>query len=188
MNGNEKLQLLPGTKKRLGIKIPGENRFLYIGSAILGAAIVIALWFNFNNQAMQSQIKSVDEQLFALEQKRNKKAEDSINTTRQQILLATQLIDNHTYLTKAFSRIENMTREDVQIKDIAYNLSTDKMAVTMRATGYSVIARQLASLLSDDNITDVLLGKMTPDPGGTIEFSFEIAYNRTKLLKKNKIE
>ena len=47
MDGIEGLQLLPGTKKRLGIKVPGENRFLYIGSAVLGAIIVATFWLNF---------------------------------------------------------------------------------------------------------------------------------------------
>ena len=86
MNGNGEIQLLPGTKKRLGIKVTGENKFLYIGSAILGATIVIAFWFNFSVRSLEVEVKNLDEQLFILEQQRDKKAETNVQTIRQQIL------------------------------------------------------------------------------------------------------
>ena len=104
MNGKGELQLLPGTKKRLGIKIPGENRFLYAGSAILGAAIVTSFWFNFSINSLEKQMNSLDEQLFILEQKRDEKAEENIQTIRRQISLTSKLIDEHVYSTKAFSK------------------------------------------------------------------------------------
>ena len=188
MDGQEGLQLLPGTKKRLGIKVPGENRFLYIGSAILGATIVTAFWFNFDIKSLESQGKNIDEQLFALDQKRDKKAEENIQTIRQQILLTTQFLDDHIYLTKAFSEVESMTREDVQIKDIAFDLAGNKISISANAGGYTVIAHQLASLLSDDNILDVSLGDMNPSSDGIIEFSLGISYDPLKLLKKKKTE
>jgi hypothetical protein len=46
MDFRNQFQLLPGTKKRLGIKVPGENRFLYAGSAILGAVLVTSFAMN----------------------------------------------------------------------------------------------------------------------------------------------
>jgi len=188
MNGNGEIQLLPGTKKRLGIKVTGENRFLYIGSAVLGAAIVTAFWFNFSVRSLKAEMKNIDEQLFILEQKRDKKAEANVQTTRQQISLATQLLDDHIYLTKAFSRIESMTQEDVQIRGIAYDLVGNKIGIEARATSYTVIAHQLAALLSDDSITDVSLGKMTPNSKGIIEFNLGLTYNHAKLLKNKKTE
>ncbi|MBI2065280.1 MAG: hypothetical protein HYT62_04465 [Candidatus Yanofskybacteria bacterium] len=188
MNGKGEIQLLPGTKKRLGIRVTGENRFLYIGSAILGAAIVGAFWFNFNIKALETQIKNLDEQLFILEQKRDKKAELSVQTTRQQVLVATQLIDDHVYLTKAFSKMESLVKEDVQVKNIAYDLIGNKISMRAKATSYTVIAHQLASLLSDDSILDVSLGKMTPSSDGIIEFSLDLSYTPSKLLKNKKIE
>jgi len=188
MNGKEDIQLLPGTKKRLGIKVTGENRFLYIGSAIFGASIVATFWFNFDIKSLESQMNSIDEQLFILEQKRDKRAEENVQTSRQQIASTIQLIDDHIYLTKAFSKIESVTQENIQVESITYDLIGNKIAITAKATSYTVIARQLAALLSDDNILDVSLGKMTPSLDGIIEFSMELSYNSSKLLKNKKTE
>ena len=127
MYGNEELQLLPGTKKRLGIKIPGENRFLYIGSAILGATIVTVFWFNFNIKSLENEIKSIDEQLFVLEQKRDKKTERNIQTIRQQISLTSEFINQHVYITKAFSKLESLMQENIQITNISYDAISSKV-------------------------------------------------------------
>src|SRR3989344_242053 len=72
MYKEEGLQLLPGTKKRLSFKVPGENRFLYIGSAILGAVIVLSFALGRYELALRSQVEQVNTQLVNLEQKRNK--------------------------------------------------------------------------------------------------------------------
>ena len=188
MNGKGELQLLPGTKKRLGIKIPGENRFLYAGSAILGAAIVISFWFNFSIKSLESQMNTTDEQLFILEQKRDEKAEENIQTIRRQISLTSKLIDEHVYSTKAFSKLGSLMQENIQVKSVSYELTTGKFDLVGLAGSYTTIARQIASFLSDDSIMDVSVGKMKPNPDGTIEFGFTLSYNQVKLFKKVKTE
>src|SRR3989344_5826238 len=105
MDDREKLQLLPGTKKRLGIKVPGENRFLYIGSMILGAVLVTTLALGQYRNSLQANLKRIEDQFVALEQSRNKGAEQDLKLFKDRVDLTSRLLSEHVYWTKALSAI-----------------------------------------------------------------------------------
>lgn len=185
MDGQEGLQLLPGTKKRLGIKIPGENRFLYIGSAILGAAIVTALWFNFNIKALENNIATLDSQILELEQKRNKKSESNIVLTQRQLALTGKLIDEHLYFSQAIAGISSLIQEKIQIERLSIE-PDGKVNLAGAAVSYTVIARQMAVFLADNSVTDMTMGRMSSRPDGMIEFNMDMVFDKAKLLQKKK--
>src|SRR3989338_3191099 len=101
MDGRDGLQLLPGTKKRLSFKVPGENRFLYIGSAILGAVIVLSFALGRYELALRSQVEQVNTQLVDLEKKRNKGEEEGLRILKDRLTLTSELLSGHVYWTKA---------------------------------------------------------------------------------------
>lgn len=185
MDGRDGLQLLPGTKKRLGIKVPGENRFLYIGSAILGAVIVTSFWLNFSSNALRGELKSLDDQLAVLDQKRNKQAESNIRLIQRQLALASELIDGHVYYSQAILKLSSLTQENIQIENLAVG-SDGKMIFGGLATNYTVIARQMAALLADDSVIDLTLGKMESQGNGMIKFGMDVVFDKAKLLQKTK--
>lgn len=181
----EGLQLLPGTKKRLGIKVPGENKFLYIGSAILGAVIVTSFWLNFSNNALRNEIKSLDDQLVALDQKRNKQSESNIRLIQRQLALTSELIDEHLYFSEAILKLSSLTQENIQVEDLSVE-STGKLVFAGFALNYTTIAKQMAAFLADDSVIDMTLGRMESQTDGTIKFGMEVEFDKVKMLQKKK--
>lgn len=185
MDGRDGLQLLPGTKKRLGIKVPGENRFLYIGSAILGAVIVTSFWLNFTTKSLEEELKSVDEQIQSLEQKRNKQFESNIKLIQKQLAVTSELIDGHHYFSQAILKLASLIQEKVQVESLS--IESDG-TVTLGAFGanYITISRQLAAFSADDSIEDFTIGKIVSQSNGTLKFGMEIKFDKEKLLQKKK--
>lgn len=185
MDVRDGLQLLPGTKKRLGIKVPGENRFLYIGSAILGAVIVTSFWLNFSSRTLKAEIKSIDEQIEALEQKRNKQSESNIREIQRQLNLAGGLVNEHIYFSQAILKLASLLQEKTQVKNLSVN-TEGKVNISGFALSYTVIAKQMAVFLADDSVTDLSLGKMESQADGTIKFSIQLEFKKDELLQKKK--
>ena len=71
------LQLLPETRRRVDIKVPGENKFLFSGAAVLAAVFVLFLGLNFYSSFLTKKIASIDNDLMILEKQRDKKNEES---------------------------------------------------------------------------------------------------------------
>lgn len=185
MDGKEGLQLLPGTKKRLGIKVPGENRFLYIGSIVLGAVIVAMFWLNFEAKSFENKIKMLDEQILSLDQSRNKQAEQNITLVNRQLALTSQLVNEHVYFSKALSRLESLMQDKIQIESLSIK-SGGKLSFNGFALNYTIVARQIAAFLVEDSILDVELGEMDPQTDGELEFNMQIDFDKIKLIQNKK--
>ena len=185
MDGRDGLQLLSGTKKRLGIKVPGENRFLYIGSAILGAVIVTSFWLNFSARNFKNELKSLDDQMVALDQKRNKQTEANVRLTQRQLALTSKFVERHLYFSQAILKLSSLIQEQVQIENLSLDLGGN-FNFGGFAANYTVVARQVAAFLADDSVIDLTLGKMESQSDGTIKFAMEIQFDEVKLLQKAK--
>lgn len=183
MDGRDGLQLLPGTKKRLGIKVPGENRFLYVGSAILGAALVTMFALNRYNISLKEQIKELNSQFVALEEKRNKKDEAELRLIKDRVTLTSDLIRNHTYWSQAFVWFSNLLQSEVQVRGISLEKS-GKMTFSAVAKNYIIIARQLAVILTDDKIKEVKFGGIKTSTDGGLEFGMELKVDLSKIILK----
>ncbi|MDP3697624.1 MAG: hypothetical protein Q8R55_06485 [Candidatus Taylorbacteria bacterium] len=185
MDGRDGLQLLPGTKKRLGIKVPGENRFLYIGSAVLGSIIVVVFWLNLEAQSFKDQIKMFDEQILSLDQNRNKQSESNISVLNRQLTLTSQLINEHIYFSKAISKLESLMQDKIQIESLSIK-SNGEFSFTGFATNYTIVARQIAVFLVEDSILDIQLGEMNPQADGLLKFNIQIDFDKTKFIQNKK--
>ncbi len=185
MEGRDQFQLLPGTKKRLGIKIPGENRFLYIGSVVLGAVVVATFWLNFEAKSFEEQIKMLDEQILSLDQSRNKQAEQNIKLVDRQLTLTSQLLNEHIYFSKAISRLESLMQDKVQIESLSVK-SGGELSFSGFAISYTIIARQIAAFLAEDSILDIQLGEMNPQTDGKLKFNMQIDFDKIKLIQNKK--
>lgn len=183
MDERNQFQLLPGTKKRLGIKVPGENKFLYIGSAILGATLVIIFAINNYESSLMSQVKQLNDQIFSIEQKRNKGDEANLRATKDRLSLTHDIIDKHVYWSQGFSWFGSMLQNEIQIRSIV--LANDgKFNFLGTAANYAVLAKQIASLLSDEKITDLTIGKIEATSVGTIDFGIDLKLNLPGIIYK----
>lgn len=182
MDNKNQFQLIPGTKKKLGIKVPGENKFLYIGSAILGAVLVISFALSRYDTSLSNQLIAVNNQLRELEQMRDLKNEQDLKTLQYQIENTSSLIGKHIYWTQGFSTITNLMQSGVRITSFNYD-GLGKVSMDLLASNYTVLAKQIASFIYEENIKDVSISKITPFPDGSLKFDLVLIINE-RLIKK----
>lgn len=183
MDRKEQFQLIPGTKKKLGIKVAGENKFLYISSAILGAVLVTSFAFNRYEVSLSNKLTSIDSQLTELEQQRDLKREKDLKTIQHQIENTSALMGDHIYWTKGLSRIASLMQSGVQINDLSYD-GLGKVSMDVLALNYTVLAKQIASFIYDDSVKDVSVSKIISFPNGSLKFDLVLFVDESKLIKR----
>lgn len=183
MNGKDGLKLLPGTKRKLGIKVPGENRFLYIGSAILGAVLVTMFALGRYQSSLEKQLGQLGDQLVESERTRDKKGEQNLKILKKRMALVSNILQEHIYWTKAFSLLEGLLQGQVRFKSFSGTTDDSKIRIQGQAANYTVLAKQLAAFLTDRSIVDISLGKVSVSPDGTVEFSLEIIFDKSRLIQ-----
>ena len=182
MSDKEQFQLIQGTKKKLGIKVPGENRFLYISSAILGVVLVGSFAFRSYEESLSSKLDSVNKQLIELEQKRDLKSEQSLKILQRQIENTSSLINDHIYWTQGFAKITSLMQGGVQINSFNYD-GRGKISIDALGINYTVLAKQIASFVYDDSIKDVSVSKITSATDGRLKFDIVLIIDESKLIK-----
>ena len=176
------LQLLPETRKKIEIITPGENRLLIIGAAVLAIVIVLAGGLYLYNNSLENKLVSLDAEILALEQQRNRQSEQNILIFNKQISMLSNLLDKHAYWTTAFSKIEGLTQGQVQFDSITATLANNKIDLKATAANYTTIARQIAAFLSDESVTDINLSRVNTLTNGRLEFTMQITFDRSKFL------
>ena len=184
MNGKDGLKLLPGTKRKLGIKVPGENRFLYIGSAILGAVLVTMFALGHYQSSLEKQLGQLNDQLVESERTRDKKGEQNLKIRKERMMLVSNILEEHIYWTKAFSLIESLLQSQVRFKSFSGFTDDSKIGIQGQAANYTVLAKQLAAFFTDRSVVDISLGKVSVSPEGVVEFGLEITFDKSRLIQK----
>ena len=177
------LQLLPENRKRIDVKIPGENRLTYIGAALIVLVLMIVggLWLYSENLA--DQITANDEQIAALESQRDTKAEQNLITLSKQVSITSQILKNHIYWSVGLSKIESAVQNNIQFKSLSAVLGEGSLHIRALSDNYTTIARQLAAFVADDSIKDVTLDGLSTLTSGKLDFSTKVEFNKAKFLK-----
>lgn len=183
MSDKNGLQLLPETRHKLEIKVPGENRLLYVSSTLLVLVLTITIGLKIYTNSLQTKLVSLNNDLQAIESQRNSKIESQILTFNKQLSLVSGFLKNHILWSKGLGRIENKLQSQVQFESLSGSTDETKLDFTALAANYTVIARQLASLTSEDSINDVTLTNVKTMTSGRLEFSISIRFNKDKFLK-----
>ncbi len=176
------LQLLPETRKKIEIITPGENRLLIIGAAVLAIVAVLAGGLYFYKNSLENKLVSLDAEIAALEQKRNRQAEQNILVFNKQISMLSNLLNKHAYWTTAFSKIEGLTQSQIQFDSLTATMADNRVDFKATAANYTTIARQIAAFLSDESITDINLNRVNTLTNGQLEFTMQIIFDRDEFL------
>ena len=176
------LQLLPETRKKIEIITPGENRPIMTGGVLLAITLALAGGFYFYKKSLENKIISLDTEIMALEQQRDKQAEQNILTFNKQITMLSGLLNAHAYWTTAFAKIEGLTQNQVQFDNITTSLAESKIDFKAVAANYTTIARQIAAFVSDESVKDVNLNKVSSLTSGRLEFTMQIVFDKSKFL------
>jgi hypothetical protein len=178
------LQLLPETRRKIDISVPGENRLIYIGVAVLVLMFAVAGGLYFYKNNLENTKTDLDAKIANLESGRDKKAEANLLTLNKQLSLISTLLDSHVVWSKALGKIENLLQPQVQFLLFAAAVSDDRFEFKALATNYTVVARQIAAFVSDDSIKDVSLTNVHVLTSGKLEFSIKIEFDKTKFIKE----
>lgn len=178
------LQLLPETRRRIEVKLPGQNKFLVLGVVCL--ALVAGLYFGLltYKKSLLSSLFSIDGKLADLEKSRNLKMETQLLDLNKQLAVINPLISSHLFWSDAFIKIQSLTQPQVQFKSVNADALGKKISIAALAANYTTIARQIASFYTLDSITDVILSKVQSQSTGQLEFTIQLFFDPDKLLMK----
>lgn len=178
------LQLLPETRRRIDINVPGENRLVYIGTAVLVLTLIIIGGLYFYNNSLENKMVGLDTEIVNLENQRDKKIEQNLLTLAKQLSLISTLLNSHVVWSKALSKVENSLQPQVQFLSFAAAVSDNRFEFKALANNYTVVARQIAAFVSDDSIKDIELNDVHVLTNGKLEFSVKLEFDKTKFLKE----
>lgn len=184
MANQDGLQLLPETRKKIEVITPGENKVIAIGGIIFSITAVLVGILYFYKNSLENKLTSLDAQIVQLEQRRNRQAEQNILIFNKQVSMLSDMLDKHAYWSTAFSKIEGLLQNQVQISSMTTSLSENKIDIRAIAANYTTIARQIASFLSDGSIKDITLSRVNTLTNGHLEFNMQILFDRSNFLKK----
>lgn len=178
------IQLLPESRKEIEVKIPGENRLLLLGSALL--IIVIALFASFNLYAssFQAKIDDLDSELKALDSQRDKTAEQLILLAKDQFTTVEGIIGDHIVWSHILRKFQIKTSPQFQFKVMKGVFAENKADIEAEAANYTVVARQISSYLSEEIVKDVKLNEIKLLPSGRLSVNMKIIFDQKDILLK----
>ncbi len=176
---------MPETRKSISVTIPGENRILYVGIAVLVISIIltVGLWFLRSSKAnslaeVLTQLKTKNDEIDA-----NIEIVNSVATVSQQIGSISKLLDNHIYWSNALGRVENLLSAQIQIDSLSGNVTSGEINLKAFSPSYTIIAKQIASFVSDPLIKDISVGEITTQTSGRLEFSMVLKVDSSEFFK-----
>lgn len=178
------IQLLSETRKRIEIRTPGENRLRTWGILLLVLVLCVFFVCKWYSRSLNTQIATLDGQLTDLEQKRDKEAEKTLLTFNKQADLMAELLKNHIFWSRAFSKLERMLQNSIRLKTFSGSAAKQSFQFTAQAPLYSAIARQIASFMADGGVQDVIIGGIKSSNLGVLDFMAEIQFKKEDFLKK----
>ena len=178
------LQLLPETRRKIEVKVPGENRLINMGIAVLVLMLVLVGGLYFYKITLEDRKTGLDTQIVNLEKERDKKVEANLLTLSKQLSLISTLLDSHIVWSKALSKVEGLLQPQVQFLSFSAAVSDNRFEFKALATNYTVVARQIATFVSDDSIKDISLTNVHVLTTGKLEFTIKLEFDKTKFLKQ----
>ena len=184
MSDQNGLQLLPETRKKIEIRVPGENRLVYTGITVLILVFVLVGGLYFYKKSLENQKTELDAEIVRLDKDRNKDIETNLLTLNKQLSLLSTLLDSHILWSKALNKIENLLQPQVQFLSFSAAVIDNRFEFKALAANYTVVARQIASFVSDDSIKDIALTDVHVLTSGQLEFGIKLEFDKTKFLKE----
>ncbi|HAU07642.1 MAG: hypothetical protein UW46_C0002G0012 [Candidatus Yanofskybacteria bacterium GW2011_GWF1_44_227] len=186
------LQLLPETRRKITVTVPGENRLLYLGVVflILSATAVFGIKFYTSQELESYNSLRADVEKKNLEINTQAKGEDGadliekIRVTGKQLDIASSLLNSHILWSKGLERLEGLLLPTVQVDSLSMSAADGTIKFMALAPSYTAIAKQIASFVSNPKyIKDVTIGEITTQTTGKLQFSMNIEIERSTFLR-----
>ncbi|OGN33097.1 MAG: hypothetical protein A3I39_02115 [Candidatus Yanofskybacteria bacterium RIFCSPLOWO2_02_FULL_47_9b] len=178
------LQLLPENRRRIDVKVPGQNRPVTLSVVVLVLVIVIYGILSWYSSSLDTKIADADSRLASIDQQRDKTSENNLLILSKQMAITGQIINNHTFWSTAFSKLESGLAGSVQFKSFSAVASDNTLHIRALTDTYATIARQLAAFAGTDGVADVNLDGVSTLTSGKLDFNVKLIFDPTKFLKK----
>jgi hypothetical protein len=179
------LQLLPETRRKIEVNLPGQNKSLvwsFVFALIILAAYIGLLVYQSSLNATST---SLDNQLAAIEKGRDKATESKLINLSRQLGTINPLLAGHLIWSDAFIKVQSLTLPQMQYETLNTNIDSKKFLYKAIAANYTTVAKQIAAFYSSDAFTDVILDKVAVQPSGRVEFTLELYFNPDKFLLRS---
>ena len=181
MTQNSEIQLLPERRKEIEVKIPGENRSLFLGFAIAGIVLISFVAVSIYSSSIRGDIDSLASEIKSLNAQRNKDAESQILSIQNHFAIVSKILNKHLIWSYILGKIQSKTSPQFQFNTISISIDDQKVNVEGEIASYTVLARQIASYLSDEVIKDVMLDEARLLPTGRVRVSMRILFNENDI-------
>lgn len=180
-NTNGGLQLLPETRRRIDVYIPGQNRWLLIASVFVGLVLLTGGGLYLYRQSIVKEIATIDGQLQQIENQRKPADEDKLLKLKEAITAAKPILANHVVWSTAFDRIQHLILPQVQFDNLSVKLNKGEYSFRAFASNFVTVARQIAAFNGDDAIINTDIGKMSAQTDGRVQFNAKLNLDLNKI-------
>ena len=97
--------------------------------------------------------------------------------------MTVNLLNNHIFWSKALGKIESLTQPQVQFSTFNGTELDGKFELKAYAPNYTLLAKQLASYVSDDSIKTIDLTDVHVLTNGRLEFTVRLTFDKSKFIK-----
>jgi len=179
------VQLLPETQRRPTLaSYTSGNTYFYTGVAIGIAIIIIGAILGSYKANLKDSIASLDGQLQATEDSRDKDQETTLLNVAKQSKITKSLLANKLYWSQALGYVEQMTQSQVRLISMDADASKGTIGFHATADTYASVARQLAAFVAGTGVDDMAINSMQTTPQGVVEFSGTLQINTKTMLNK----
>jgi hypothetical protein len=185
MPEKQDIQLLPETKRSMTVKVPGENKLLFIGAVVLVCILAGSYLIVRMKNSEYDRLLDLDKQLISIEEQRSSSEEERLLSLSKQLKIINTVMANHLYWTQGLSKFQSIISEETGVKNLSIAYSGDEISVDFpaKALNYISVARQLAAFLADTDIKSVNMGGITIAEG-LLEFNVSLKIDSKKYLFK----
>ncbi len=180
------LQLLPQTRKKIELHIPGQNKMLVLSLVVIFFVLAVYAGSYAYRQSLFAQAQTIDDQLASLEKQRDKEKEKRFIDFQKQLNVVGPLLAAHVNWSEALGKIQRLMEPKVQVNSLHAEVLKQVVSIEGFADSYSTVAKQVAALYNEPAITDIVLNKISSISTGKIKFDMVLKFNTERFLFKQK--
>ena len=180
------ISLLPESRRRLEISVPGENKPIYYGASVVLLVLLIFAGMKLYSAALTGKLSDIENEISQNEAQRDKKFEQEALVLKKQFSLVGNILSKHLIWSNAVLTVQNLTPPQIQLETLLGDAHEARLDIKGKATTYTVIAKQMAALLSNEGVVDIALDKVSTFSTGVLEYNMRVFFNKDKFLLNKK--
>ncbi len=178
------IQLLPQTRKKIDIVIPGQTRNLVL--SMLALLVIAGGYFallNYRNNLF-ARVADINTKLKQIDDSRDLIKEKELLMVGKQLVSVNSIIQAHITWSQAFEKLHKLIIPQVKLKSISVSVDRKKFSFGGSADNYTSVARQVSAFYTDSAIIDIEVGQVSVQTNGRVDFSMDVAFQTDQYLHK----